>query len=54
LSLDVQVLTLIDKAVADVQAWLGPTPPPELAEAAKVAAAGVASAMASPGTHRGA
>jgi hypothetical protein len=34
-----QVLTLIDKAVADVQAWLGPTPPPELADAARVAAA---------------
>lgn len=34
-----QVLTLIDQAVADVQAWLGPRPPPELAAAAKVAAA---------------
>ena len=34
-----QVLTLIDQAVADVQAWLGPTPPPELAAAARVAAA---------------
>jgi hypothetical protein len=33
-----QVLTLIDQAVADVQAWLGPNPPPELAAAARVAA----------------
>jgi hypothetical protein len=34
-----QVLTLIDQAVADVQAWLGPNPPPELAGAARAAAA---------------
>ena len=34
-----QVLTLIDQAVADVQAWLGPSPPAELADAARVAAA---------------
>jgi hypothetical protein len=34
-----QVLTLIDQAVADVKAWLGPTPPAEIADAAKVAAA---------------
>jgi integrase len=33
-----QVLTLIDQAVADVQAWLGPNPPPELAAATRVAA----------------
>jgi hypothetical protein len=34
-----QLLTLIDRAVADVQAWLGSFPPPELAEAARMAAA---------------
>jgi hypothetical protein len=33
------VLTLIDQVVADLQAWLGPNPPAELADAAKVAAA---------------
>jgi hypothetical protein len=34
-----QVLTTIDQAVADVQAWLGPSPPEDLADAATVAVA---------------
>jgi len=36
---DEQVLTLIDEAVADVQARMGPSPPAELADAGRFAAA---------------
>jgi hypothetical protein len=34
-----QVITLIDEAVADIEGWLGPTPPLEVTDAARSTAA---------------